>query len=74
MTRIFHTIRVLMFAAASPLLAAAPVTIEKPDSLVLEFAADARPKSLRPPLFPALVASLISELDSTLQAVVRQAF
>jgi hypothetical protein len=47
MTRIFHTIRVLMFAAASPLLAAAPVTIGKPDSLVLEFAADARPKSLR---------------------------
>ncbi len=47
MTRRFHVIRVLIFLFVSPLLAAAPVSIGNPDSLALEFAADARPKSLR---------------------------
>ncbi|MCB1134310.1 MAG: hypothetical protein KDN05_24550, partial [Verrucomicrobiae bacterium] len=48
MNRFLHVIRFVVFAVvASPPLTAAPVTIGNPNTLSLEFAADARPKSFQ---------------------------
>jgi hypothetical protein len=48
MTRILHSLRFfLCLAVSSPLLPSAPLSIGTPETVTLEFAADARPKSFR---------------------------